>query len=201
MEFKIPEGMMKRWLVVGLVLAFSAMPLQNASAASDMGLKSLGVDLGLVDPENVDGVVGFGASADWGMLSPRVGLSSNLGYWSKSEDLGFGEEVSIRDVSLSTRARYFFPVSSAKFRPYMGGGLGLHFLNAEFSSPAVDLGGGFFLPAMSVSESETKIGIDLGGGFVTPVGAKTDFYGDLWYGIVEDFSQVSMKVGLAWRLN
>jgi hypothetical protein len=54
---------------------------------------------------------------------------------------------------------------------------------------------------MEFSDSSTKLGVDLGGGFVSPVGKGTDLYGDMWYTMVEDFSQFSMKVGLAWRLN
>jgi hypothetical protein len=69
------------------------------------------------------------------------------------------------------------------------------------SFPEFDLGGGFVIPAYEASDSSTKLGIDLGGGFTTPVGQSTDLYGDMWYGIVEDFSQLSMKLGLAWRLH
>ncbi len=193
---------MKRVLLIALVVALSGLPLQSARAASDVGLKSIGVDLGYVSPENIDGTLGFGAFADLGALSPKVHLSTHLGYWSKSEsDPILQSEAKISDVSLMTRARYYFPVSSPKFQPYAGGGLGLHFLKATFSTPDFDLGGGFIIPGMEVSDSTTKLGVDLGGGFVTPVGQSTDLYGDMWYGMVEDFSQLSMKVGLAWHLN
>jgi opacity protein-like surface antigen len=193
---------MKRLLLVGLIVAISGLPLQNARAASDVGLKGVGVDLGYVSPENLDGTLGFGAFADLGTLSPKVGLSTHLGYWSKSEgDPIVQTDVSIRDLSLTTRARYLFTVSNPKFQPYAGGGLGLHFLKATVSIPDFDLGGGFIIPGMEFSDSSTKLGVDLGGGFVSPVGKGTDLYGDMWYTMVEDFSQFSMKVGLAWRLN
>ena len=192
---------MKQVLAVCMLIALSLAPLQYARAASDVGLKSIGVDLGFVSPENVDGTVGFGAFADLGALSPKVRLSTHLGYWSKSEgDPITQSEAKIRDVSLMTRARYNFPVASSKFQPYAGGGLGFHFLKATFSIPDFDLGGGFIIPGMEISDSSTKLGVDLGGGFVTPVGRSTDLYGDMWYGMVEDFSQLSMKVGLAWKL-
>lgn len=191
---------MKKVLAFLAVIALLATPSQIALAASDVGFKSIGVDLGYVSPEDVDGTLGFGAFADLGPLSPTVRLSSHLGFWSKSEDLGSGSEVSVRDISLTGRVRYMFPVSSPKFQPYAGGGLGFHSLRAEVYSPAVDLGGGVIIPAMTDSDSELKLGLDLGGGFVTPVGAKTDLYGDLWYSMVEDFSQLSMKVGLAFHL-
>jgi opacity protein-like surface antigen len=192
---------MNRWWVACLVVAVSGLPLQSARAASDLGLKGVGVDLGYVSPENVDGTLGFGAFADLGALSPKVRLSTHLGYWSKSEgDPILQSEATIRDISLMTRARYHFP-SSSKFQPYAGGGLGFHFLKASVSFPEFDLGGGFVIPAYEASDSSTKLGIDLGGGFTTPVGQITVLYGDMWYGIVEDFSQLSMKLGLAWRLH
>jgi hypothetical protein len=194
------EDEMKRWMMTMVVVALVAMSPVAARAASDIGLKSLGVDLGYVSPENVDGTLGFGAFAELGSLSPKVRLSSHLGYWSKSEGDPIFGEAKIRDVSLMTRARYYFPVSSSKFQPYAGGGLGFHFLKASVTFADLDLGGGFFLPGYEVSDSSTKIGLDLGGGFTTPISQSTDFYGDLWYGIVEDFSQVSMKAGIAWRL-
>ncbi len=191
---------MKKVLMGLAVLAIITTPLHVALAASDVGFKSLGVDLGYVDPEDVGGTIGFGAFADLGTLSPRVALSTHLDYWSKTEDLGLGSEASVHDVSLTGRVRYMFPVSSPKFRPYAGGGLGFHSLNAEVTIPDQDLGGGVIVPGMTVSDSQMKIGLDMGGGFVTPVGAKTDLYGDLWYSIVEDFGHVSMKMGIAFRL-
>ncbi len=189
---------MKKGLLAVAVVALFAFPAHFALASSDVGFKSVGVDLGFVSPEDIDGTIGFGAFADLGSFSPRVGLSGHLGYWSKSEDF-FGSETSVRDVSLTGRVRYKFPTAS-KFQPYAGGGLGMHFLNAELTTPDVDLGGGLIIPGMSVSDSQTKLGIDLGGGFTTPVGTKTDLYGDFWYSMVEDFGQLSMKVGLAWKL-
>ena len=107
---------MKNAAVVLALLLFCTAPVQDAWAKSNLGLNRLGVDVGMVDPEAVGGTLGLGASADWGTLSERVHLSSHLGYWSKSEDYGFGSEASIRDVSFTTRVTYHFRVSSPKFQ-------------------------------------------------------------------------------------
>src|SRR5437867_2231295 len=117
-------GVMKKLLVFLAVVALFATPSQFAFAASDVGFKSLGVDLGYVSPENVDGTLGFGGFADLGALSPKVRLSTHLGYWGKSQDAGFGS-ASFHDISLTGRVRYMFPVWSRKFQPYAGGGVGL----------------------------------------------------------------------------
>jgi opacity protein-like surface antigen len=177
-----------------MALAICAFAVQDATAESNMGLKALGGNVGLVSPEDIDETVGFGIFADWGNLSPSWQLGSNLDVWSKSEDLGFGGDVSIRDISFSTRAKYLFAVSSPKFQPFVGGGLGLHFLRAEveFSDP--------FFGDESYSDTQTELGLDLGGGFRTPLGASSELAGDLWYSIVDDFSQLSLKMGVAFRM-
>lgn len=185
---------MKGLVGFAVALALCACAVQDATAASNMGLKALGGNVGLVSPEDIDETVGLGVFADWGNLSPSWALGSNLDYWSKSEDLGFGTDVSVRDISFSTRAKYLFAVSSPKFQPFVGGGLGLHFLRAEvsFDDP--------FFGEETYSDTQTELGIDLGGGFRTPLGASSELAGDLWYSIVDDFSQLSLKVGVAFRM-
>ena len=194
---------MRALTVFALALVFCAFAVQDATAESNMGLQALGVNAGLVSPEDIEETIGVGVFADWGTLSPQWALGSNLDYWSKSEEFGdfFGTtEVSIRDISFTTRAKYLFAVSSPKFQPYVGGGLGLHFIRAEVSIPDQDLGGGFFIPGMTVSDTQTELGLDIGGGFRTPIGASTELAGDLWYGMVEDFSQLSLKIGVAFKM-
>jgi opacity protein-like surface antigen len=195
------EGPLRALTVFALALAICAVTVQDATAESNMDLKAIGGNLGLVSPEDIDETIGFGVFADWGSFAPSWQLGSSLDFWSKSEDLGFGNgEVSIRDISLTTRAKYLFAVSSPKFQPYVGGGLGLHFIRGEVTIPDEDLGGGFIIPGMTVSDTQTELGLDLGGGFRTPLGAQTELAGDLWYSIVDDFSQLSLKVGVAYRL-
>jgi len=185
---------MKNALVVLGLLAVCAMPAQNAWAKSDIGFNRLGVDVGIVDPEAAGSTVGFGVVADLGTLSPNVGISSQVGYWSKSEDV-FGAESSVRDISVGTRVNYLFSVSkSSKFQPYAGGGLGLHFFNVEVSVP--DFQGG----TISASESETKLGFDLGGGASMPLSPKANLFGDLWYTLA-DVDQLAMKVGVSFLLS
>lgn len=193
------EGTLRALTVFALALAICAFAVQDAMAESNMGLKALGVNAGLVSPEDIDETLGFGVFADWGNFSPQWALGTNIDYWSKSEnmgDFGFGSvEASIRDISVTTRAKYLFAVSSPKFQPFVGGGLGLHFLRAEVTFPEDP-----FFPEETVSDTQTELGIDLGGGFRTPIGASTELAGDLWYSIVDDFSQLSMKVGVAFRM-
>lgn len=170
----------------------SAKPVKSAKPAktdnSGLGLKRLGVEAGLVDPEAVGSTIGFGVFADLGNLAHDIRLSSHLGYWSKSEN-AFGAEASLRDISVGARARYMFHVASPKLQPYVGTGLGLHFFNTKVE-----------VPGFSVEDSATKLGLDLGGGVLTPVSPKTDLFADLWY-TVADIDMLSMKAGVSFRLN
>lgn len=180
---------MKNRIVVLLVLC-CALASQNALAQSNMGLKAAGVQVGMVDPEGADATLGLGAFADWGSPTPNTRLASHLDYWSKSESSLFGGEVSVRDIALGMRGKYLFPVSSPKIQPFAGVGLGMHFLSSKVEVP------GF----VSMEDSSTELGLDLGGGFTTPLNPKTDLQAEMWYGIVDSFNQLSLKVGMAFKL-
>jgi hypothetical protein len=184
------EGLMQKRLVVWIVLLFCTVVSQNAWAKSDLGMKAIGGDFGFVDPDNVDGTVGFGLFANMGTLAPDWRLAPHIGYWSKSEEFG-GDKVSISDISFATRADYMFHVSSRKFQPYASGGLGLHFVKAKVEMTS---------PAMEASETETKVGVDFGGGFLTPISDNTDFCFDLMYTAVSDVAHISMKAGVSFDL-
>jgi len=189
MSHETVEGLMQKLLVALIVFLFCNVASQDAMARSNLGLRSLGADVGFVDPENVDGTAGFGVFANLGNLSPDIRLAPRVDYWSKSQSFG-GSETSVHDISLGTRGEYMFHVSSPKFQPYAGAGLGVHFLNAKVTVPGFP----------DATASSTKLGLDMGGGFITPLSPKTDLSVDLWYGIVQDFSQVSFKVGVSFDL-
>jgi len=193
------EGLMQKRIAVWAVLLFCTVVSQNAWAKTDLGLRSAGVDVGYVDPENISGTMGFGAFANMGNLSPDIRLAPHIGYWSKSEE-AFGSKATISDISFSTRGLYMFHNTSPKFRPYAGAGLGLHIVNAKVETAAQDLGGGVIIPAMSASDNTTKLGLDLGGGFTTPLSDKTDFSLDLWYTAMSDVGHLSLKAGVSFDL-
>jgi opacity protein-like surface antigen len=164
------------------------------SSSGGFGLNRLGVEAGLVDPEGASSTLGFGVLADLGHVARDIRLSSHLDYWNKSEN-DFGAEASIRDISFSTRARYMFHVSSPKWQPYAGAGLGMHFFHSKVVVPGFG-----FVPDMTVEDSATKVGLDMGGGVLTPVSPSADVFADLWY-TVADIDQIAMKAGVTFRLN
>jgi opacity protein-like surface antigen len=161
---------------------------------SSLGLKQVGVALGYVSPENVDGAFSFGGFADWGQIAPNWGLESRIDYWSHSES-SFGADASIHDIVVGARTKYYFPVANPKLQPFAGGGLGLHFLEAKVETPAQP-----GIPAMSLSSSDTKLGIDLGGGVAMPINMKANFLGEAWYTVVSDVSQLQLRAGVSFKL-
>jgi opacity protein-like surface antigen len=175
-------------------MASSNTSVPSSGSQSDLGLKRIGGAIGFVSPENLDGVFSIGAFADWGTITPNIGLESRLDYWSWSES-AFGVESSVHDVTLGARGKYYFDVANPRIRPFAGAGLALHFIGAKVDIPAQ---GSF--PAMTAEDSQTKLGLDLGGGIVAPMGPRTDFLGELWYGVVSDVSQFSLRAGLSWKL-
>ncbi len=181
---------MKKLFVVLAALCFCTMTSQIAAAQSNLGLKAIGGTVGLVDAEGADATAGFGVFADLGTMAPKLRLTTHLDYWSHSEDAFGGASASVSDVALSARGTYLFPVSSPKIQPYAGVGLGLHFLSAKVEVP------GF----LAAENSDTKLGLELGGGLEAPMGPKTSFIGELWYGIVSDFNQLSLRAGLTYKV-
>jgi outer membrane protein W len=184
---------MKRAVAV-LSLVLSVLAASSALAQSDLGLKQLGIAAGYVSPENLDGTGSFGVFADHGTITPNVHLESHADYWSWSKN-SLGVESKVNDVAVGLRTKYNFEVKNSKISPYAGVGVGMHFFHSEATIPA---GGGF--PAETVSDSRTKLGVDLGGGLSTAVSPRADLMGELWYGVVTDVSQFSMRVAMSFKL-
>ena len=177
-----------------LALALCGLVARDAAAQSHLRLDRIGGAIGYVSPEHIGGTLGLGVFADLGTIAPRIGLETRLDYWSSSDQL-YGTKTSVHDVTLGARGKYFFPAPGSKFRPFAGAGLGFHVLHAEITIPVTP-----GVPEMTIGDSQTKLGLDLGGGATTSVGPRTDLLGEIWYGIVSDVSQFSLRVGLSYKL-
>jgi len=181
---------LKKPIAILATLLFCAMAAQNATAQTQLGPHAIGMQLGIVSPENSDAAVGFGVFADMGTLTPSIRLLSHLDYWSKSVDSPFGGSATVGDVALTARGEYMFPVRTPRVQPFAGAGLGMHFLHAKVETPGFP----------DITDSSTKLGLDMGGGFAMPVNPRTDFRTEMWYGIVDGLNQLSIKAGLAFKL-
>jgi outer membrane protein W len=165
----------------------------GALAESDLGLKDIGAAVGFVSPDNIDGTFSIGVFADHGNVTRHIGLESRLDYWGQSES-AFGAEASIRDIAIGTRGKYYFETSKANLKPFAGAGLGIHFLHSEAT---VAMPGS----EMTVEDSATKLGLDLGGGLAAAVSPRANLLGELWYSVVSDVSQFSLRCGMSYSLH
>lgn len=174
-----------------LLLAACTLAAQPARAQSHLGFERGGVALSMVSPENINSTLGLGVFADMGTIAPRWAMETRLDWWQHSEST-FGVDASISDWTLGARTKYQFPTSNPTVQPFAGFGLGMHFLNADVVVPD-PLGG----PALKGSSSETRLGFDFGGGITHTMNASTNLVAEGWYGIVSDFNQFSLRVGLS----
>lgn len=174
-----------------LAVAFCTILSQSAMAQSDIGFKRGGAALSIVSPDELDTAFGVGVFADLGTMAPRWGLEARLDWWGQSEE-AFGAEASFSDITLGARTKYYFPTSNTNLRPFMGGGLGLHFLSVE-----VEVFDPFSGTTMSAEDSETRVGFDIGGGVATSLSPRTDLLAEAWYSIVSDFDQLSLRIGIS----
>ncbi len=190
---------MKKCMVTIVLACFCTLVSQNAMADADLGLKSVGVNVGMVSPEHVDATFGLGVFANNGYITPEIQLESRIDYWGKSDSSPYGD-LKFSDVAVGARGKYMFPTSSPTVHPFAGLGLGMHFLHSSVEVPPMDFGGGT-IPGYTVSDSETRLGLDLGGGFEMPVNPSSDFVAEAWYGIVSDVNQFAVKIGMAWHMH
>jgi hypothetical protein len=188
--------MLKRCAAVIVVLV-SMIFAREAFSQSNMGFMGVGAKLGLVDPEVVGSVIGFGGLVDLGTITPDIMLEANLEYWSKSEGV-FGAEVSFRDLIIGGTGKYLIKSSNPKFRPFAGGGLALHLFKAtsKVSDEFEDIGFG----STEASSTETRIGFHLGGGLFYELSPQLDLLVDGRYSIVSDANQLALQAGVVYKL-
>ena len=176
----------------GLLFVFLS---SSAYSQSDLGFKGIGAKFGLVDPENIDAVIGFGVFGDFGEIKENIRLEGNLDYWSKSYgDANF--DASISDFALTGMVKYMFSPDNESFQPFVGGGLGLHFISSSWKSKVENP----IFDTTKSSDSSTKIGIDLGGGVFYGVSDKIDLLGEVRYRLVSDVSQFTVQIGALYKL-
>jgi hypothetical protein len=149
-----------------LLLGILAFCTVQASANSDIGLKGIGVKVGLLVPEDpLDNTFTIGAVADLGTFIPQLHWDVSLQYWSAGYNQGiFGANYdwSWSDIALKSTVRYFFPVKS-NLEPYLGGGIGMHFYSWKWDYPGYSYGG-YVHPGASLSDTETKFDLHFVGG-------------------------------------
>jgi hypothetical protein len=188
---------MKRFGVVLAAVAFCTLWAADAWAQANVALRGIGLKAGIVNPEDFDATLGAAIIFDLGTVHPNVALESYAGYWSQTEE-AYGVEVGVRDFSLGAKGKYVFTTQNPTVQPFVGGGLGLHVLNAHAETAPVYLGGTLLYPGTSSDDTELRVGLDLGGGIRIDRGSQFAFLADAWFSVVSDASHFSLMLGAVY---
>jgi opacity protein-like surface antigen len=114
-------------------------------------LEGFGAVVGPVSPSTVVSTQSFGAQADYGEITPHVRVGFSASFWSSrftdkvveqfiqqleqslsnpADSIKF-DRVKVSTISVEADLRYVPTNTRAAVQPYVGGGIGLHIVNAE----------------------------------------------------------------------
>jgi outer membrane protein W len=141
---------------IALLLLALAAPAraQNIFQRLDLDklrLEGIGAVAGPVSPSTVVSTQSYGAQADYGEITPHVRIGFSASFWSSrftdkvveqfiqqlqqslsnpADSIKF-DRVKVSTISVETDVRYIPTNTHAAVQPYVGGGIGLHIVNAE----------------------------------------------------------------------
>jgi opacity protein-like surface antigen len=186
-----------RKILVLLIVAF-VFSLSLPASASDMGLKRLNGQLGLLFPstEGLTYGVGFqiGAGADLGEITDNLHLVPSLSYWIMSPDIegaeSSGLDASASNFQIAVDLQYYLKDVKGL---YFGGGLSLNFKSISIDFPPEVAQ---FIGTSSSSGSETDVGFGLLAGYEMPFNKKTTGFAHLKYNIISDLNTLAVVFGV-----
>lgn len=151
-----------------------------------LGLRGIGARIGFVDPEDASSTVSYGAHIDAGTLVRNVHVIPYFEYWNAGAEVG-GFEADVSDLTIATDINVDFPLQDARITPYLGAGIGVHFLSAETNVPGEQ------------SDDDTKVGLNLQGGMRNQIMPNLNLFGELRYSFVSDASQLKLMGGFTYQ--
>lgn len=183
---------MKRVMLSLAILAACSFAFAGAANAAGLGVRGVGGHMTIVAPENIDASIGVGFMLDMDVIDTPFNVESYASYWSHTQS-AFGVEASVSDFVIGGRGKYNFTTSSPFVHPYVGAGLGFHFVTAGVNFDA-------YFPGTSASDTNLKVGLDLGGGFAWDIGNRWSLLTDAWGVIVSDVNQFAIRLGAIYRM-
>ena len=110
-------------------------------------------------------------------------------YWRNGTSVEpFGITTSRKDATLGADIRYSF--KGEGWRPYLGGGLGVHFLATDVDAPSLGL--------HNQRDSVIKGGLSALAGITFPLTKHVDNFVELKYHQLRGYSQLKFNMGIAW---
>ena len=182
-----------RFCIVTLLL------LVSAALARAQVFSSVGVMTSTVMQQHQSSFSGL--SARVGLRSARIiegfELLPYVEYWRNSARIEVRDHTithtitsARKDATLGADARYTF--QRAGWRPYVGAGLGVHFLSTEVDAPSLGLD--------HANDSVIKGGLSALAGITFPLTRHLDNFMELKYHHLRGDSQLKINMGIAWKL-
>lgn len=176
------------YLLVLVAIISIARPSSAQEESRALGLHAIGGKLGLVNPKNLDGTIGFGVQADLGDIRPNIALIPSVRFWSTSIDFSFLGSIDISELSLNADLYYFLSLESA-LQPYGGAGVGLTLTEVSVSGT-------------TFSDDGIGWGLNLFGGVKYPVATQLDIMGEARFKFgSSSYDLFSIMVGVLYRLS
>lgn len=123
-------------------------------------------------------------------LVPAVEILPTFEYWQNTSHVdAFDIETKRRDAALTADVRWMF--RSRPWKPFVGAGFGLHFLNNEVRAPSLN--------PPHASQALIKGGFDVLGGIQANPDARIGTFLELKFINVTSFRQFKFNTGLAWN--
>jgi hypothetical protein len=120
-------------------------------------------------------------------LTQSIEIMPSIEYWRNTNTVqGYDIKSSRRDATLGVDARYRF--TKTGWTPFVGTGLGLHFLSNEVNAPALGI--------QDVQTTSMKAGVALMGGVNFPMSARIDNFFELKYHMLSGSEQLKLNWGL-----
>jgi hypothetical protein len=112
-------------------------------------------------------------------------------YWRTSTTVEtFGITTARKDATLGADVRYSF--RRGGWRPYLGGGYGVHFLSSEVNAPSLGVN--------HASDSVIRGGLSALAGAAFPLTSHLDNFLELKYHHLPGMSQLKISFGIGWGL-
>jgi opacity protein-like surface antigen len=183
--FRRTAGLTGLALVMSVALAMPALA-QSSDQPAGLGLKGLGIRLGLTDPEDASSALMYGVHLDAGTLVRNVHIIPSVEYWSVGNDVGL-YSADYSDLAAKVDINFDFPLQDQRLVPYLGGGLGLHRIKFSTNVPG------------DFDASDTKLGLSVQGGMRNDFTPNLSLFGELGYAFVENANQLRLLGGFTYH--
>ena len=159
---------------------------QSSAREPGLGFQGLGARLGFVDPEGASSTLELGVHVDAGQIVRGVRLQPVMEYWSLGQSIG-PYDSDFSDLSFGADVNVDFPLQDSRIVPYVGGGLGLHFLSYDSTVPGVP------------DNNKNKLGLNIQGGIRNDIMPNLSLFGEARYNFVSDANQLKVLGGFTYR--